>query len=432
MSTSAPDFFLKNLLLFGRLLRLMGLDVGVSDMLELAEALTRIDLARKPDVYHTARAVLVRRHEDYPLFDQAWQAFWRKPSNQRLQRLELQPDPRLVPKPLRVPNAPRGEGDGEGGRKPQDEIVAHQQSFSANELLRRKDFGVFTWEEVQEAKRLMAQMRWRIGERHLRRRKPVADGRYIDLRRTARANLRYGGELLTLAWKRRKTKPRPLVILCDISGSMEQYARMLLHFVHTISSGFDFDRVEAFVFSTRLTRITRQLAHRDVDDAMDAVEAAVQDWGGGTRIGEALHGFNFQWARRVLGRGAVVMVISDGWDRGEPQALAREMERLQKSCHRLIWLNPLIGSEGYQPLTQGLVAALPYVDDFLSVRNLDSLEALGQALSALSDRRPARRQQPFRAPPPPAPAPDDEHTVAVRRAQEREAVARRLKGLVGT
>ncbi len=431
MPAAAPAYFVKNLLLFGRLLRLMGLDVGVSDMVELADALTRIELARKADVYHAARSVLVRCHEDYPLFDQAWQAFWRKPSNQRLQRLELQADPRLLPKPLRVPHAARGEGDAEGRRKPQEEIVAHQQSFSANELLRSKDFGAFTWEEVQAARRLMAQMHWRIGERRLRRRKPVSGGEYLDLRRAVRANLRYGGELLALAWKRRKTKPRPLVILCDISGSMEQYARMLLHFIHTISAGFDFDRVEAFVFSTRLTRITRQLAHRDVDDAMDAVEGRVQDWGGGTRTGEALHGFNFHWARRVLGRGAVVMIISDGWDRGDPQALAREMERLQKSCHRLIWLNPLIGSEGYQPLTQGLVAALPYVDDFLSVRNLDSLESLGQTLSQLSERRPARRQKPVRMPEADAAfAPADDQAEVLRRAQEREATVSRLRKIV--
>ena len=389
------SFFLKNLLMFGRLLRLMGLDVGSSEMMDLARALELVDVSRKWDVYHTAKAVLVRRHEDYPLFDQAWRVFWRKPTNPNAPRLALKADARLTPKPVRVPMRALDQADTTAQPVEEENVSVHkQQSFSASEVLRHKDFGAFTWEEIQAAKRMMQQMDWRIGERRTRRRRPVSEGEYLDLRRIVRTNLRYGGEFLTLSWKRRKTKPRPLVILCDISGSMEQYTRMLLHFIHTISSGFAFDKVEAFLFSTRLTRITRQLAFRDVDDALDAVERQVEDWSGGTRIGEAIHKFNYTWARRVLGRGAIVMIISDGWDRGEPQALATEMERLQKSCHRLIWLNPLLGSEGFQPLTQGLVAALPYVDDFLSVRNLNSLESLGRQLSAMADQKPARRQRP--------------------------------------
>ena len=480
-------YFLKNLLLFGRLLRLMGLDVGAAEMIELTQALDAIELGQKWDVYHTARAVLVRRHEDYPLFDQAWRVFWRKAGNPNVPRLELQADPRLTPKPLRVPMRPQEPGDGQSRREEEkvsvhqqqsfsaNELLRHkdfgaftweevqeakrlmqqmvwrvgerrtrrrrreeeqvsvhqQQSFSANELLRHKDFGAFTWEEVQAAKRLMQQMVWRVGERRTRRRRPVRGGEYLDLRRVVRTNLRYGGEFLKLAWKRRKTKPRPLIILCDISGSMEQYSRMLLHFIHTISTGFDFDKVEAFLFSTRLTRITRPLAHRDVDDALDAVERQVQDWSGGTRIGEAIHNFNYHWARRVLGRGAVVMIISDGWDRGEPRALAVEMERLQKSCHRLIWLNPLIGSEGYQPMTQGLVAALPYVDNFLSVRNLNSLAELGRQLSTLDEHKPARRRRVASLPPAPKP-PDgaDDQAEARQRAANRRQLVERMRGIV--
>jgi uncharacterized protein with von Willebrand factor type A (vWA) domain len=426
-------YFLKNLLLFGRLLRLMGMDVGPAEMIELTQALDVVDLGKKWDVYHAARSVLVRRHEDYPLFDQAWRVFWRKAGNPNVPRLELQADPRLMPKPLRVPLRPHDASDGQGRHEEETVSVHLQQSFSANELLRRKDFGAFTWEEVQEAKRMMQQMVWRVGERRTRRRRPVRGGEYLDLRRVVRSNLRYGGEFLSLAWKRRKTKPRPLIILCDISGSMEQYSRMLLHFIHTISAGFDFDKVEAFLFSTRLTRITRPLAHRDVDDALDAVERQVQDWSGGTRIGEAIHNFNYHWARRVLGRGAVVMIISDGWDRGEPRALAVEMERLQKSCHRLIWLNPLIGSEGYQPMTQGLLAALPYVDDFLSVRNLNSLAELGRQLSTLDERQPVRRRGNAPGPARPAakpPAAVDERFESEQRAQARRMLAERLRGIV--
>ena len=425
------SYFLKNLLLFGRLLRLMGLEVGAAEMIELTQALDAIELGKKWDVYHAARAVLVRRHEDYPLFDQAWRVFWRKAGNPNVPRLELQADPRLTPKPLRLPVRPQEQGDGRARREEETLSVHQQQSFSASELLRHKDFGAFSWEEVQAAKRLMQQMQWRVGERRTRRRRPVRGGEYLDLRRVVRSNLRYGGELLSLAWKRRKTKPRPLIILCDISGSMEQYSRMLLHFIHTISSGFDFDKVEAFLFSTRLTRITRALAHRDVDDALDAVERQVQDWSGGTRIGEAIHKFNYDWARRVLGRGAVVMIISDGWDRGEPRALAVEMERLQKSCHRLIWLNPLIGSEGYQPMTQGLVAALPYVDDFLSVRNLNSLAELGRQLSSLGEHKPARgRHAPLAPATPQVPAGAAEQAEAAQRAENRRRLVERMRGIV--
>jgi uncharacterized protein with von Willebrand factor type A (vWA) domain len=188
--------------------------------------------------------------------------------------------------------------------------------------------------------------------------------------------LRYGGVPLELTWREVRTRQRPLVVLCDISGSMDRYSRILLQFVHTISDGLR--DVETFVFGTRLTRITRLLREKDIDDAIAAVGKQVVDWSGGTRIGEAIKDFNYLWGRRVLGRGAVVMLISDGWDRGDAKLLSREMSRLQRSCHRLIWLNPLLGSPGYQPLTQGMQAALPHVDDFLPVHNLASLEQLGE------------------------------------------------------
>jgi uncharacterized protein with von Willebrand factor type A (vWA) domain len=208
------------------------------------------------------------------------------------------------------------------------------------------------------------------------------------MRRIVRRNLKYGAELLELTWRKTREKPRPLVIICDISGSMSLYSRLLLHFIHTISNGLL--NVEAFVFGTRLTRITRQLKRRDVDDAVRDVSKAVQDWSGGTRIGDALHSFNQQWARRVLGRGAVVLIISDGWDRGEAGTLNVEMDRLQHSCHRLIWLNPLLGSPDYRPLTVGMKTALPYIDNFLPAHNLDSLIHLGNLLSTIDESRPER------------------------------------------
>ncbi len=234
----------------------------------------------------------------------------------------------------------------------------------------------------------MEVMHWHLGLRSTRRTRPARRGSSLDMRRVMRRNLKHGAEMIDLAWREIRQKPRPLVIICDISGSMSLYSRLFLHFIHTISNGLL--NVEAFVFGTRLTRITHQLKKRDVDDAVRDVSKSVQDWSGGTRIGDALHYFNYTWARRVLGRGAVVLLISDGWDRGESDTLRTEMDRLQHSCHRLIWLNPLLGSPDYRPLTVGMKSALPYIDDFLPVHNLDSLIHLGNVLASIDDRRPDR------------------------------------------
>jgi uncharacterized protein with von Willebrand factor type A (vWA) domain len=223
-------------------------------------------------------------------------------------------------------------------------------------------------------------MEWSLDVRETRRLIPEQRGR-LDLRRSLRRNLARGGEILEFARRDRKRKRRALALLCDISGSMEPYSRILLQFLYVASRGLE--HTEAFVFGTRLTRITRQLRHRDVDEALRAVHHDVQDFGGGTRIGEAIRSFNRLWSRRVLGQGAAVLIISDGWDRGEPEALEREMARLQRSAYRTIWLNPLLGSPRYEPLTRGLQAALPYIDDFLPVHNLASLEDLGRHLRRL-------------------------------------------------
>ena len=209
--------------------------------------------------------------------------------------------------------------------------------------------------------------------------------RRIDLRRTLRGSLRHGGEVLTWSFKEPRTKPRPLVVIADVSGSMERYTRLLLHFVYSLTQGLG-QRVEAFTFGTRLTRLSRHLQDRDVERALAAASRAVADWSGGTRIGDCLKVFNYEWARRVLGGGAVVILISDGWDRGEPELLAEEMARLHRSAYRLIWLNPLLGSPEYEPLTRGMKAALPHVDDFLPVHNFESLEALARHLEKLEKR----------------------------------------------
>jgi uncharacterized protein with von Willebrand factor type A (vWA) domain len=268
-------------------------------------------------------------------------------------------------------------------------------------VLREKDFADFTPAELAQAQAMMADLAWDPGYRRTRRVIP-GEGSSLDLRATLRRNLKYGGELLELSHRQPREKRRPLVLICDVSGSMERYTRMLLHFIYTITS--EATRPEAFLFATRLTRITRHLHHRSVNQAITEVSRAVPDWAGGTRIGEVIKTFNFSWARRVLRGGPVVLIISDGWDRGEPELLAREMARLHRSCHRLVWLNPLLGSPEYQPLTQGMQAALPHIDDFMPVHNLNSLTALARHLNQLDRRH--RLSYRYR---PPAVAPEQQN-----------------------
>ena len=268
-------------------------------------------------------------------------------------------------------------------------------SYGDASVSRTKDFGTFTVEELEHAKAMLAALDWNPDRRRTRR-WASASGDVLDLRRVVPRNARYGGEPLVLPTRGRVSKRRPLVLLCDVSGSMERYSRMLLHFAHSLTAGagrlpIGLDRVEAFLFATRLTRITNGLARRGADDAVRRILRDLPDWGGGTRIGDALRTFNVEWGRRVTGRGPVVLLISDGWDRGDPDQLRREMARLHRSCHRLVWLNPLIGSPGYLPLTRGMQAALPFVDDFLPIHNLASLEALAFHLNALPTRRSRAR-----------------------------------------
>jgi hypothetical protein len=262
-------------------------------------------------------------------------------------------------------------------------------SYSHRETLREKDFSTLTGEEAREAKAMLASLRWEPDARRTRRWMAAA-GAVPDLRRLAGRAVRYGGEPVDIPRRERRWRPRPLVLLCDVSGSMERYSRMLLHFAHGLASRAG--RFEAFLFATRLTRITRDISRRGADDAVSRVLKATPDWGGGTRIGDAVRTYNVEWARRVGGRGPVVLLISDGWDRGDPDRLAGEMARLARASHRLIWLNPLLGSPEYQPLTRGMRAALPYVDDFLPVHNLVSLERLADYLNALPPSRGGSRR----------------------------------------
>ena len=395
---------LHNLALFGAVLRRLGLEVGSGNMVDLIQATEHIPLARRGDFRQAARCILVHRKVDLPLFDEAFDVFWRRPATgQTSMDLRSMGEQRRFRQPQAGPPAASdsaGAGaQGQSGDDDPPDQVDLTRTYSAREVLREKNFAQFTPQEVAEAKGMITQLSWNLGRRQTRRMTP-GPGAQLDLRRTLRANLKYGGEMLELSHRQRKDKPRSLVLLCDISGSMERYTRMLLHFIHAIAGGLD--RVEAFLFATRLTRITRYLQHRGVDQTVSQVSRAVPDWAGGTRIGDAIKSFNYNWLRRVVRGGAVVMVISDGWDRGEPELLSKEMSRLQRSCSRLIWLNPLLGDQTYQPLTRGMQAALPYTDDFLPVHNLNSLVVLGRHLSNLQPRRGAG-QQPYPANPPERP-----------------------------
>lgn len=388
---------LGNLLLFGRVLRGLALDANPGRMIDLANALRYVSIGSKLDFYHAARSLLVRQREEIPLFDQAFEIFWRKPSSgwttRDLQALgERRRFRRRLSPPPQGPAGSRAADRARNGGAPEEPAVLRPTlTYSGEEVLRAKDFTQLTAEEREEVRRWIEGFAWRLAERRARRQRP-GRGQSMDLPRTLRRSLRYGGEVLDWARREGKSKPRPLVILADVSGSMEPYTRLLLLFANALAAGFH-QKVEAFVFGTRLTRISRQLRGRDADSALGQVSRAVPDWSGGTRIGEALKAFNLHWGRRVLSQGAVVLLISDGWDRGDPDLLAREMARLQRSCHRLIWLNPLLGSPAYEPLARGMRAARPYIDDFLPAHNLASLGDLAGYLAELPAERPARRQQ---------------------------------------
>ena len=385
---------LPNLLRFAEMLRRLGLDAGPGNVLDMVRATEHVSIGRRGEFYQAARSIFVHRKQDLPIFDEAFQVFWRKPATSSTgMDLRSMGESRRFRKPQVTPgrdDAPEPGLSEEGD--PDDDSVQRvdlTRTYSPREVLRDKDFSEFTGHEIAEAREMMAGLTWDLGRRRTRRMTPGM-GANLDLRRTLRRSLQYGGELFDLATRAPKDKPRSLVAICDVSGSMERYTRMLLHFLHTLGAGLGasgLGQLEAFLFATRLTRITRQLRYRSVDQAITEVSRAVPDWAGGTRIGEAVKTFNYQWLRRVLKGQSVVLVISDGWDRGEPELLARETSRLQRNCHRLVWLNPLLGSPEYQPLTRGMQAALPYVDDFLPVHNMNSLHGLAAHLSALGPER---------------------------------------------
>jgi uncharacterized protein len=372
------------LLLFGRLLRRLGLVVHTGRLLDVVDALAYVDLANREDVYHTCRTLLVHSREELAIFDRAFDAFWRGNARQQ----EAPPGP--------SPHADREQRPGADRSRPADDASrpgAHDvpeihdgederslRTWSDDAAIANKDFAAFTAEEMALARAALERLNWNPGERRTRR-WVAGHGPRVDIRRALSRSLRTAGDLVSLPRRRRRSRPRPLVLICDVSGSMERYSRMLIHFAHAI--GRRYERLEAFLFSTRLTRITTEIRTKGLERAVSAVSRSVPDWSGGTRTGDALRELNQRWRRRVLHRGPVVLLISDGWDRGDPLALRDQIARLQRSCHRLIWLNPLIGTAGYEPLTRGLQAALPFVDDFLPARTLNNLADLAEHLNQI-------------------------------------------------
>jgi uncharacterized protein with von Willebrand factor type A (vWA) domain len=376
----------QNVMHFARLLRAAGLRIGPDRVIDCVRALEIAGASRRDDWYWTMSSVLLSREEQRPIFDQAFRIFWRDP---KLVEKMMQ---MLLPKTYgragkedeqqsqRLTDALFGQKKPEPREQQEQKIELDAKlTFSAREVLQRLDFDTMSAAELAEAKKMIAALRLPLPQIRTRRLAPSQRGRRVDLRATLRESLREGGDVIPLVRAAPKELHPPLVVLCDISGSMNPYARMFLHFLHAITN--DRDRVSVFVFGTRLTNITRQLRHRDVDVAMAKVADAIKDWSGGTRIGACLREFNWRWSRRVLGQNACVLLVSDGLDREAGEGLGEEMERLAKSCRYLVWLNPLLRYERFEARPAGVRAMLPHVDLFLPVHNLKSLLDLARTLN---------------------------------------------------
>jgi uncharacterized protein len=371
---------------FGRVLRAAGLPAGTGRILDAERALAAVGVSSRDAAYWALHAVFVSRRAEHDIFDEAFRAFFRPRGE--LDDMMAMLLPRVDAGGQQQPDVSRrvAEAMGQiktGKGRPRDrdeEQVDAILTASEREVLRKKDFEQMTAAELARARAAMARMRLPVRDVATRRWRPDAMGPRIDLRATLRAGLRLGGAEIDLRRRTRRLRPPPLVCLADISGSMERYTRVLLHFLHALTT--DRDRVHVFLFGTRLTNVTRHLRRRDVDEALRRVSAAAPDWGGGTRIGAALSEFNRKWSRRVLSQGAVVLLITDGLDRDDTSLLATEMDRLHRSSRRVLWLNPLLRYAAFEPKAQGIRAILPHVDDHRPVHNLESLEDLAKALGA--------------------------------------------------
>jgi uncharacterized protein with von Willebrand factor type A (vWA) domain len=362
---------------FGRVLREAGLEVGPGRVADALTALDTVELERQDDVYWSLRTTLVTRFEEIEPFDRAFNAwFLRAPVLPEARISTSEPPRRGVP----------ARGDPIRGAERHEDPDPLEVGWSATEVLRRRDFSTMTPEEFAHARAMMRKLAVARPRRRSRRLRPHSRGAELDLRRLARRSLASGGEPIARSYRRRLEVSRRVVALCDISGSMESYTRALLLFMH---AAVEAGRVEVFAFGTRLTRLTTALRTRDPEQALQAAADTVVDWASGTRIGASLKTFNDEWGRRGLSRGAVVLIVSDGWERQDPELVAREMARLARTAYAVVWVNPLKGHVDYQPLSAGMRAALPYVDRFLPGHNIASLEDLADSLSSIERRHAA-------------------------------------------
>ncbi|WP_170788610.1 vWA domain-containing protein [Ruegeria lacuscaerulensis] len=389
----------QNITHFARALRKAGLPIGTGRVVDAIRAVQAAGFSEKQDFYWTLHACFVSRPEHRTVFAQVFRMYWRDPRYMEHMMAMMLPAIRGVQEDRKADAGEKRAAEAllDGVERDQPETqdtgeeteleIDASQTASTEERLRSLDFEQMSTAEIAQAKRILARMTLPVKPIESRRGQASHVGQRIDRARTLRAAMRQGGELHEIARQKPRTRWPNLVVLCDISGSMSQYSRIILHFLHSVSNakGAGWAKVHAFTFGTRLTNITRHLHQRDVDAALAAAGAEAQDWEGGTRIGECLHAFNRDWSRRVMGQGAVVLLISDGLDRGEPQALGKEMERLHLSARRLIWLNPLLRWDGFAPKAQGVAAMLPHVDSFRAGHSIASLEDLAEVISKPDD-----------------------------------------------
>jgi uncharacterized protein len=377
----------ENIMHFARILREAGLPIGPSAVLDALDAAQAGALRERQDFYWMLNAIFVKKREHNEVFEQAFHVFWKKPKMlEQLMQLMYQQiarkadDKKKPPSYRRLAEAMFDKEQTINAPKQKNDVLEINATFTASsdEVLRAKDFEQMTVAEQTAAKAAIARMKIHRAEIKTRRFEVAYSGNRVDMRRTMRDSLRSGGQMIKLAHKRQKWREPPLVVLCDISGSCSNYSRMFLQFLHALSN--DRQRVSVFLFGTRLTNVTRDLKRRDVDEAIARVSANVKDWSGGTRIGTTLHEFNFKWARRMLGSGAHVLIMTDGLDREDVTQLRTEMQRLRRSAKRIIWLNPLLRFDKFQAKAEGIRAMMPFVDEFRPVHNLDSLADLAESL----------------------------------------------------
>src|SRR5271168_1999654 len=372
----------ENIVYFARALRAAGIPVGPGAVLDALEAVKAAGVGTRDDFYWTLHSVFVKRHEHSLIFDQAFRIFFRRRGYVDQLMAMMLPQAPNTPRPpeagaTRVHEA-LFAGLDEKLKKEQEIELDARMTVSDREVLQKKDFAQMTSAEIAAAKDAIKRLVLPLAEVRTRRLAPHPRGHIIDIRRTLRASMKGGGDFIDLRFIGAKTKPPPIVALLDISGSMSQYSRIFLHFLHDLTDARK--RVHTFLFGTRLTNVTRALRERDPDDALAAVSAAVPDWSGGTRIASSLRAFNKHWARRVLGQGAIVLLITDGLERDADESLAFEIDRLRRSCRRLVWLNPLLRFDGFEARARGIKTMLPHVDEFRPIHNLDSITDLVTAL----------------------------------------------------